>query len=90
MKETRKFRVSGVVQEVWYRKFATDKATELGLHGWVRNTDDGRVELIASGSVEQLGELEAWLWEGSPMSNVDSVESESSSESVRNGFTTVW
>ena len=40
-------RVDGRVQGVYYRASAQEKAQSLGLHGYVRNTSDGRVELRA-------------------------------------------
>jgi len=39
--------VSGRVQGVFYRVNARHFAKELGLTGWVRNLEDGRVELVA-------------------------------------------
>ncbi len=83
---TRKFVVSGFVQGVWYRRFAADTARKLGLSGWVRNTCDGRVELVACGNPEKICKLETELWTGSPMSEVSSVESESSEESTTDIF----
>ena len=50
----RKFWVSGQVQGVGYRYFAVRAARDLGLKGWVRNLPDGRVELLAEGSKEEL------------------------------------
>ena len=83
---TRKFVVSGFVQGVWYRKFAADTARKLGLSGWIRNTRDGRVELVACGNSEKICKLETELWAGSPMSEVSSVVSEFSEESTTNIF----
>ena len=83
---TRKFIVSGFVQGVWYRRFAADTARKLELSGWVRNTHDGRVELVARGNPEKICKLETELWAGSPMSEVSSVESEFSEESTTDIF----
>ena len=43
----RKFYISGQVQGVGYRYFAQRAARELGLRGWARNLDDGRVEVLS-------------------------------------------
>ena len=83
---TRKIVVSGIVQGVWYRRFAADTARKLGLSGWVRNTRDGRVELVACGNPKKICKLETELWIGSPMSEVNSVESEFSEESTTDIF----
>jgi acylphosphatase len=52
------------VQGVGYRLFARACARELGLDGWVRNLDDGRVELEACGPPERLDEFERLLRQG--------------------------
>ncbi|MGE3919534.1 MAG: acylphosphatase [Gammaproteobacteria bacterium] len=70
------FKVTGVVQGVWYRANTQKQAQALGLTGWVRNTEDRGVELIACGEVEQIKKLETWLWEGPPAAKVDQVVSE--------------
>lgn len=73
MNRCRYFRVSGRVQGVFYRASAQQRARELGLSGWVRNTEDGGVELVACGGDAPLRDLEAWLWQGPPAAQVESV-----------------
>jgi acylphosphatase len=65
--------VSGTVQGVFYRDSTRRKARQLGLIGWVRNSSDGRVELIACGDKESIAQLETWLWQGPPAANVTAV-----------------
>ena len=69
----RYFLVKGRVQGVGFRWFVHREAAELGLRGWVRNTDAGHVEVIASGDPEILAELKTALREGSRGSRVDAV-----------------
>ncbi len=69
----RHYQVEGRVQGVGFRWFVHREAAELGLRGWVRNTDAGHVEAVAAGSPEQLEELEAALRKGSRGSRVDRV-----------------
>ena len=41
--------VSGLVQGVFFRYFTKKTADKLNLKGWVKNLDDGRVEILAEG-----------------------------------------
>ena len=65
--------VSGRVQGVAYRASARDAARRLGLTGWVRNTVQGKVELIACGDAAALEEFEGWLWQGPVQAQVTDV-----------------
>ena len=69
--------VKGRVQGVWYRDTTRRKALELGLVGSAVNMTDGSVEVIACGSDAAVEALCEWLWQGSPMSQVESVNCES-------------
>ena len=46
--------VSGRVQGVGYRRFAKNQAEALSLKGWARNQLDGRVEIVACGTEQNL------------------------------------
>jgi acylphosphatase len=67
------FLVKGRVQGVGFRWFVHREAAEIGLRGWVRNTDDGAVEVLAAGEPEQLKDLMKALGQGSRGSRVDEV-----------------
>jgi acylphosphatase len=67
------FLVKGRVQGVGFRWFVHREAAEIGLRGWVRNTDDGNVEVLAAGEPEQLEDLQLALAKGSRGSRVDAV-----------------
>ncbi|HEU4636827.1 MAG TPA: acylphosphatase [Edaphobacter sp.] len=69
----RYFLVKGRVQGVGFRWFVHREAAELGLRGWVRNTEAGHVEVVASGDPEILAELKTALRKGSRGSRVDAV-----------------
>lgn len=70
----RRWYIAGRVQGVGYRYFAQRRAVELGLRGWTRNLDDGRVEVYAFGTDHQLNELRAALHTGPRMADVRGVE----------------
>jgi acylphosphatase len=65
--------VSGLVQGVFFRDWTRQKAEALDITGWIKNMNDGRVEVMACGEQEKLAEFESWLWEGSPASKVNKV-----------------
>jgi acylphosphatase len=69
----RHYLVKGRVQGVGFRWFVHREAGALGLHGWVRNTDDGHVELVAVGDSAPLDALYDALRRGSRGSRVDAV-----------------
>ncbi len=86
MKQGKKFKVEGVVQGVFFRKYTQEKARELGLSGWVRNCSDASVEVLAFGSDQDLMALEKWLWQGSPQSIVNHVHSKITQGSPNGDF----
>ena len=65
--------VEGRVQGVGFRYSACAEARRLGLTGWVKNTQDGDVEVFAEGPRKQLDALLQWLHHGPPGARVDSV-----------------
>ena len=79
---TRRYIVSGRVQGVGFRWFVDREARIIGLVGWVRNNPDGNVEVLASGTEEQLAKLTKRLKEGPRASRVDEVIEEDASDEV--------
>ena len=65
------FLIQGRVQGVGFRWFVHREASELDLRGWVRNTEDGEVEVVAHGEEADLAELRASLRRGPRGSRVD-------------------
>ena len=82
----RHFLVKGRVQGVGFRWFVQQEAFALGLRGWVRNTVDGDVEVLAAGTDEQLGRLYASLRRGSRGSRVDAIEQRPRPEAEAEGL----
>jgi acylphosphatase len=73
MRKTIAITVRGKVQGVWFRKYTQEKAMELQLTGWVRNTDEADVAIVATGTTDQLADFVEWCWMGSPKSKVTAV-----------------
>ena len=67
------FLIQGRVQGVGFRWFVEREASQLDLRGWVRNTEEGEVEVVASGEQADLDELRSSLKRGPRGSRVDRV-----------------
>ncbi|MGD0839673.1 MAG: acylphosphatase [Candidatus Acidiferrales bacterium] len=74
--QAKRFYVCGMVQGVGFRYFARRLAARVGVGGYVRNLMDGRVEVYAVGSDEQLRSLAAELERGPISASVERVEEE--------------
>lgn len=70
----RRFHVSGRVQGVGFRYFAERAALRLGVAGYVKNLPDGRVEVYALCTAEQLDALRDELRRGPILARVDRVD----------------
>ena len=66
--------ISGRVQGVWFRASTRDKAQQLGLTGWVKNTVEGNVEAVFEGKEQQVQQMIDWCHRGPPHARVDNVE----------------
>ncbi len=66
--------VSGYVQGVNFRYFTVNAARELGISGFVRNMQDGMVEVVAEGEEEKLLQLAEVLKQGPAAADVRDVE----------------
>jgi len=71
---TRRFTVTGLVQGVGFRWFVARHARSLGLSGYARNLDDGRVEVVATGDETALLRLEEQLRGGPAGAHVTGVD----------------
>jgi acylphosphatase len=66
--------VSGRVQGVFYRASTHQKASELGLKGFVRNEPNGDVYIEAEGDEQVVQNLISWCKQGPPRARVDHVD----------------
>jgi acylphosphatase len=82
----RRWFVSGRVQGVGFRYFTQREAQALGLTGWARNLDDGRVEVYAAGRRDRLDDMAARLRVGPALADVRSVEEREEPVQNRSGF----
>ncbi|MGC1387077.1 MAG: acylphosphatase [Steroidobacteraceae bacterium] len=70
---TRRFRITGRVQGVYFRHSARMEAERLALAGYARNLPDGSVEVVAQGPVAAVEQLRQWLHQGPKMARVEAV-----------------
>jgi acylphosphatase len=82
----RRWHVRGRVQGVGFRWFAQKAAMELGLTGYTRNLDDGRVEVYAVGVPAQLDEYAGMLHRGPRWAEVHGVTQEEAAIERRSSF----
>jgi acylphosphatase len=80
-KQTRRYFVSGIVQGVGFRYFVQREAEKLRVGGYARNLFDGRVEVLAIGSSEQLDAMKRALESGPRFSSVSGVREEEAQHS---------
>jgi acylphosphatase len=72
----RRYRVHGRVQGVGFRFFTERAALREGLHGWVRNTDDGAVEIEIEGETEAVERFERAIYQGPTGARVTEVNTQ--------------
>ena len=66
--------VKGEVQGVFFRKSTKKIAEALNITGWVKNTEEGNVEIFAQASEEEIDQLIEWCKQGPPRAEVEDVE----------------
>jgi acylphosphatase len=66
--------IKGKVQGVYFRATAKQMADGLGVKGWVKNTKDGNVELMASGKEASVQRFVSWCGQGPTGALVTDVE----------------
>jgi len=78
--------IEGIVQGVFYRASAKRLAGEIGVTGWVRNTKDGQVEIMAQGTDADVRNFVEWCKKGPPGARVEKVEVSPVHEQPFEGF----
>ena len=66
--------VRGLVQGVFFRDTARKEALNLGLKGYVKNNDDGSVEIVAFGNADNIDRFARWCYVGPDSAKVDIVD----------------
>jgi acylphosphatase len=79
-------RIHGYVQGVSFRYYAQQRARSLGLAGWVRNCQDGTVELVVEGESDAIEQLTRWAQRGPSMADVERVDRREETPEGLSGF----
>lgn len=74
MKKSVRLYIKGSVQGVFFRRFVEDNANKLGIRGFIRNLEDGRVEIFIEGNLEEVKQMIELCKKGPPHAQVRSVE----------------
>jgi acylphosphatase len=78
--------VSGRVQGVSFRDATRSQAGQLGLSGWVRNTQDGQVEAVFEGDPDTVQQMTEWCKSGPSSADVEDVFVENEQPENLSGF----
>ena len=74
MKKAIRLYISGNVQGVTFRASIEERAKKLDLKGYVRNLEDGRVEIFAEGDVDRVDEIIKFCRRGPSFASVRNIE----------------
>ncbi len=72
--KTLRLRISGTVQGVLFRKFVEENANRTRVRGFVRNLEDGRVEVFLEGLDDNVLEMLEVCKRGNPHSQIREIE----------------
>ena len=70
MKKAIKISIHGTVQGVFFRNFVKESADKLNIKGFVRNLDDGNVEIYAEGDIDNVNKLQELCKKGPKFAKV--------------------
>ena len=81
--------IKGKVQGVFFRATAKEVADKIGVKGWIKNTDEGDVEAVVTGSGQQLQEFVSWCKQGPRRADVSEVISTEQEETRFKDFSVI-
>lgn len=78
--------ISGKVQGVGFRASTRRRAKNLELAGWVKNTEDGKVEAVFEGEDDNVEEMLDWCRKGPSIAKVVNVDVEEEEPEILEEF----
>lgn len=85
---TKRLRIYGLVQGVFFRAWSAEQARALGLRGWVRNRRDESVEMLVHGEETAVERMIGLARQGPPAARVERIDVDESGDAVPRGFET--
>ncbi|MCF7910702.1 acylphosphatase [Candidatus Pacearchaeota archaeon] len=77
MKKSVRLYINGTVQGVFFRAFVKENAEKLNIKGFVRNLEDGRVEVFIEGDIDSVKKMIEICKKGPKHSQIRNVEEKS-------------
>lgn len=74
MKKSIRLYITGTVQGIFFRGFVKENAEKLDVKGFVRNLEDGRVEVFLEGNTNEVDKMIELCKKGSKHSQISRVE----------------
>lgn len=74
MKKSVRLYISGTVQNVFFRAFVKENAEKYNVKGFVRNLEDGRIEVFLEGEIEEVDRMIELCKKGPKFSQIKNVE----------------
>lgn len=74
MKKSVRLYISGTVQGVFFRAFVKENAERYNVKGFVRNLEDGRIEIFLEGNANDVNKLMELCKKGPKHSQIRNVE----------------
>ena len=74
MKKSMRFFITGNVQPIFYNGFIKEHAEKLGIKGFIRKLEDGRIEIFVEGNLEDVNKMAPLCRRGPQHSLIRKVE----------------
>ena len=74
MKKSMRLYISGTVQGIFFRNFVKENAERYNVKGFVRNLEDGRVEIFLEGNIDDVAKMIEVCKTGPKHSQIKNVE----------------
>jgi len=74
MKKSIRLFITGSVQGIFFRQFVKDKADKMGVKGYVRNLEDGRVEIFIEGNKDNVEQMLNLCKQGPQHAQIRNIE----------------